>query len=379
MSDNNDLIFISYASPDRQRVCPYHDSMKARGFDVWMDVARIKPGQSWDFEIQRALNRAALIIVFISNNSVTRRGYVQREIKVALDKAMERLASDIYLIPVMLDDDAPIPDELKHIHIVRASASDCIEKIEDAIRHQLQQLGSSVAEAQGRANIRWWQTSYRESWEGLPGYEVEFRLLNLSSEQYPKIGEVTDIIRGDLLSAVANERTTKFTQSTELFNFGQQSFSRTNTWEAFPAAPKIVEKTLSLQYSVHWYGAGAAHPNHHFSTYCFLLDPLVQIKDLRNAFTDQERAFQLIQESTREQLLLPSPDGEERLSLEWVLEGTKDWDSFRSFGFEQDGIEFYFAPYQVAAYAAGAQFVKVPFDKVKTLLLPWLRNSLGHR
>src|SRR5258706_13604580 len=88
MSDN-EMIFISYASPDRERIVPYYDSLNARGYDVWMDYRRLKPGQSWDFEIRRALNRAALIIVFVSNNSIDRRGYVQREIKITLDKAME--------------------------------------------------------------------------------------------------------------------------------------------------------------------------------------------------------------------------------------------------------------------------------------------------
>src|SRR5258705_8000171 len=138
MSDN-ELIFISYASPDREHVVPYYDALRARGYDVWMDFRRLKPGQNWDFEIKRALNRATLIIVFVSKNSVDRRGYVQREIKIALDKAMEKLAGDIYLIPVLLDGDATIPDELKQIHIVHASDPDCTEKIEDAIRHQLQQ------------------------------------------------------------------------------------------------------------------------------------------------------------------------------------------------------------------------------------------------
>ena len=374
--DQNSLIFVSYASPDRERVVLYHDALESRGFDVWIDFRRLKPGQNWDFEIQRSLNRATLIIVFISNNSVSRRGYVQREIKLALDKAKEKLATDIYLIPVLLDDDALIPDELKYVQSVSASAHDCVDRIEDAIRHQLQQLGASVAEAQSRADVRWSHSSYRERWEGLPGYETEFKLVHFSSDRYPKIGEVTDIIRGALLETVSDYRAAKLEQDHNLFNFGQEPHSRTNTWEAFPAEPKIIGKVLSTQYSVHWYGAGAAHPNHFFIPFRFLLEPLFRIRDLRNLFEDGTKALALIQNSVREQLLTPLPDGDAALQEDWVSRGTADWDSLTCFAFEKDGVEFSFAPYQVGPYARGPQFAKEPFDTIKELMKPWLKNSL---
>ena len=90
-----------------------------------MDSKRLKVGQNWDFEIRRELDKAAIIVVFISNNSVDRRGYVQREIKLALSKADEKLPTDIYIIPILLDDDAQIPEQIKHIHCVRASDLNC--------------------------------------------------------------------------------------------------------------------------------------------------------------------------------------------------------------------------------------------------------------
>lgn len=370
------LIFISYASPDRARVLPFHDALKAGGFDVWMDVSRIKPGQPWDFEIKRALNRAALIIVFISVNSISRRGYIQREIRIALDKAMERLAGDIYLIPVLLDDDATVPDELKHLQFVRAADHDCVARIDDAIRHQLQHLGESIAEAQGLAHVRWSYSSYREHWDGLPGYETDFKLVHFHSERYTKIGEVTDIIRGRLLESVSAHRFAKLMQDHEAYNFGQDPFSRTDTWEAIPSEPKIVGRLLSTRYSVHWYGAGAAHPNQHFLAFCFLLDPLVRIGDLRNLFSDGPLALSIIQGAVRDRLLAPLPDGDIALSKEWVFEGTQDWDSFMCSSFEKDGIELAFSPYQVASYAEGAQIAKVPYDDLKPLMLQWLKNSL---
>ncbi|QOZ07490.1 RsiV family protein [Bradyrhizobium sp. CCBAU 51765] len=290
---------------------------------------------------------------------------------------MEKLSGDIYLIPVLLDDDAVIPEELKHIHVVRASDHDCVSKIEDAIKHQLQQQGSDIAEAQTLANVRWSHSSYRESWDGLPGYETEFKLVQFTSDKYPKIGEVTDIIKGTLLESVSSHRSAKLEQNHDTFNFGQEPHARTNTWEAFPSEPKIVGKIISTRYSVHWYGAGAAHPNQFFISFCFLLDPLLRISDLRNVFANRDEALSLIQATVRDQLLYPLPDGDSALSEEWVQEGTADWNAFGTFVFDTDGVEFSFGPYQVAPYAAGPQFAKVPYHILKPRFLPWLRNALN--
>ena len=89
MPDEAPSIFLSYASPDRDRVMQYADGLESHGFNVWIDYNRLKAGQHWDFEIRRELDKAAIIVVFISNNSVIRRDYVQCEIKLALDKAEE--------------------------------------------------------------------------------------------------------------------------------------------------------------------------------------------------------------------------------------------------------------------------------------------------
>jgi hypothetical protein len=74
MPDDAQTVFLSYASPDRDRVGPYADALESHGFNVWVDYKRLKAGQNWNFEIRRELEKAAVIVVFISNNSVDRRG-----------------------------------------------------------------------------------------------------------------------------------------------------------------------------------------------------------------------------------------------------------------------------------------------------------------
>ena len=281
----------------------------------------------------------------------------------------------------MLDQGAPIPEELKHIHFVRAEDRDCFEKLDDSIRHQLEQLGKNTSDAQARLNIAWSTSSYHDSWDGLPGYDAEFKLLHFTSDQFRQIGEVTDIVRGRLLANVAEQRCVMLDQDPSTYNFGQERYSRTNSWEAFPAEPKIAGKVLTLQYVYSWYWCGSAHPNMDFRSFCFLLDPLLELPSLSDLFVEEEKeaALAAIQASVRKQLLSPDdPEQSLKDQEETVLSGTESWDCFNAFVFEDDALSLSFAPYSVAAYGSGPQFAKVPVQELKDKLRPWFRNALGH-
>ena len=96
-------------------VAAYYSDLKHNSYNVWMDFHEAKGGQNWDFEIQQAMDLAAIIVAFISNSSITKRGYLQKELRVAHEKYREKLIDDIFLIPVMLDD-IEIPVELKGLY-----------------------------------------------------------------------------------------------------------------------------------------------------------------------------------------------------------------------------------------------------------------------
>lgn len=382
MQDSH-LVFLSYASPDRDRVLEWYDALSSKGLEVWMDKRRLKGGQNWDLEIKRALQKAAIIIVFLSENSVDRRGYAQREIKVALDQARDKLIDDIYLIPVMLDDGVVIPPELASIQVIRPEDGDQMEAATEAIAIQLERLGAETARIQGESQLRWTITTHKDQWDGLPGYESSYQLPRFQSEVYPQVGEITQILQGWLASQAMAERTVKFDQDPELCNFGQSRFRRQNSWDASCGDPKVKQRILTVAYTVSWYGAGAAHPNFGFRTFAFTLDPVTQITNLERIFLDKPEAFKLIQSTVREQLLNQDfndteSDGDPlRLPEDFVNDGTKDWDSFSNFIFGEDGIEFLFGAYEVAPYAFGPQTASVSYDKLAKLIRLETACALG--
>ncbi|MES2405824.1 MAG: TIR domain-containing protein [Pseudomonadota bacterium] len=361
-------IFISYATPDRERVLPYYSWLKENGLDVWIDCHSIKPGQNWDFEIKRALDKSSFVVAFISRQSYNRRGYVQRELKIALDNLSEKLIDDIYIVPVILDDDVEIPDQLKGIQCISDSDGQCKEKVSDAITFQLGRLGIQTDQMQRKQDIYWHTKTLQESWDGLPGYEFEAQLLSFTSETYPNAHQAGEYLQGHILNQLFQHRLGKLSQAPDFHNYGQDKFLRTNTYDAHCGDPKIKGRVLSVQYAVHWYGAGAAHPNFHFETFVFALDPLARIHALEDIFLEPLEALKKIQDEARSQLNAEffehSNDDAQSLGKDWIERGTEKWSDYSAFVFSENSIDLLFAPYQVASYAEGAKFAEVPYETI---------------
>jgi hypothetical protein len=110
-------IFLSYAREDRARVEQVYDSLKGEGFNPWLDTRDIMAGEAWSEVIGQSIRSADCMLVFISRHSVSKRGYVQREIKAALSELAELPDGAMFLIPVRLDDSEP-PETLRHLHYI---------------------------------------------------------------------------------------------------------------------------------------------------------------------------------------------------------------------------------------------------------------------
>ena len=97
-------IFLCHASEDKPQVRDVYRRLAAiEGFEPWLDEEDLLPGQIWADEIPHALKASEFILVFFSRNSVAKRGYVQREMKMALEAWEEIPGNMIHTIPVRLD------------------------------------------------------------------------------------------------------------------------------------------------------------------------------------------------------------------------------------------------------------------------------------
>jgi hypothetical protein len=101
-------VFLCHSSNDKPTVRELYHQLSAEGWmDVWLDEERLFPGHDWNLEIEKAVEAADAILVCLSNNSVTKEGYVQRELRIVLDYADYKPEGAVYLIPVRLEECEP--------------------------------------------------------------------------------------------------------------------------------------------------------------------------------------------------------------------------------------------------------------------------------
>jgi hypothetical protein len=97
-------VFLCHSSNDKPTVRELYQRLNAESWiDVWLDEEKLLPGQDWNYEIERALNNSDAVIVTLSTSSVSKEGYVQKELRFALDIALEKPEGIIFILPVRLD------------------------------------------------------------------------------------------------------------------------------------------------------------------------------------------------------------------------------------------------------------------------------------
>lgn len=105
-------VFLCHSSNDKPAVRELYQKLRAEPWiQPWLDEEELFPGDDWNLEIQRAIRETDAIIVCLSKGSITKEGYVQREIKTALDYSDEKPERTVYIIPVRLEECKP-PERL---------------------------------------------------------------------------------------------------------------------------------------------------------------------------------------------------------------------------------------------------------------------------
>jgi hypothetical protein len=136
-------IFLSYAREDEERVEDLYQELSNAGFKSWMDKKDILPGEEWELTIQKAIRRSDFFLACLSTNSVTKRGFLQKEIHLALDIWQEKLEDDIYLIPARLED-CEVPGRLRKFQRVDLFKEDGWPRLLKAVKAGMERLAEGI-------------------------------------------------------------------------------------------------------------------------------------------------------------------------------------------------------------------------------------------
>jgi TIR domain/Calcineurin-like phosphoesterase len=106
-------VYISFAEEDRRQVRELESTLRAAGFETWFDEKDLTAGSNWMDEIKQALPRSDVFVSCISTRSVSRPGFYDEEIALALELRKDRPA---FVVPVRLDDcELPAPYQKAHL------------------------------------------------------------------------------------------------------------------------------------------------------------------------------------------------------------------------------------------------------------------------
>ena len=129
-------IFLIYAREDQDKAMKVYENLKEMGFNPWIDTRELLPGQNWKKSIGEAIQESEYALALLSKNAVSKKGYVQKELKLALDLLGNGEKGFSRVIPVRLED-AEVPESLADLHWVDLHSEDGMNKLKQALQAQV--------------------------------------------------------------------------------------------------------------------------------------------------------------------------------------------------------------------------------------------------
>ncbi len=133
-------VFLCHAHADRDPVRGLYTRLTQDGVDAWLDKAKLLPGHDWELEIRKAVREADVVVVCLSKQ-FNQAGFRQKEVRLALDTAMEKPEGEIFIIPARLEECDNL-ESLRKWHWVDLFEDDGYEMLIRALRARADKIGA---------------------------------------------------------------------------------------------------------------------------------------------------------------------------------------------------------------------------------------------
>ncbi len=355
--------FISYASEDKDQALRYYKLLKEEGVIPWIDVYDLLPGHNWEVEISKALRAANIFILLISPRSLTKRGFVQTEANEAIERLKDKLPTDIYVIPLLLEP-CDIPSNIaSRLQFLDVSNAGAWEQVKASLLIAAEQQSIQLRQGVTHGPFKLFREKLLDKEDRNPGYDIEMEYPCFESTLIPSVAkELSNLFLGRAHTNLISNRVKPWDEDANI----DSCASRSARWEDF-GVKHATRRLLSLYFNISYYNSGAAHPNYYFETFNYaILEEKVYSLELTDFFVNINTAIQQISDICFRDLSKQywertheKPDPEQ---IEWFENGTaKKLDNFLKFTVEADRFVFYFSPYEVSCYALGNWIVNISF------------------
>jgi hypothetical protein len=144
-------VFLCHAHADRIAVRALYLRLKREGVDAWLDKEKLLPGSDWELEIRKAVRDADVVVVCLSKQ-FNQAGFRQKEVRIALDTAMEQPEGEIFIIPARLEECENL-ESLRKWHWVDLFEDDGYQSLIRALRARAERIGATLRIRRGGQSI----------------------------------------------------------------------------------------------------------------------------------------------------------------------------------------------------------------------------------
>ena len=111
-------VFICHASRDKPDARIVYELLTLVGAEPWLDERNLVVGVPWEDQIEEGVPASDVCILLLSKDSVTKEGYVQREIRMVLRYADEKPEGTAFVMSLLLEA-CDVPSDLQRYHYAR--------------------------------------------------------------------------------------------------------------------------------------------------------------------------------------------------------------------------------------------------------------------
>lgn len=133
-------VFLCHAHSDKNAVRDLYMRLIKDDVDAWLDKEKLLPGQDWELEIRKAVREADVVVVCLSKQ-FNQAGFRQKEVRLALDTAMEQPEGEIFIIPARLEECDSL-ESLRKWHLVDLFVEDGYQKLMEALQMRAKRIGA---------------------------------------------------------------------------------------------------------------------------------------------------------------------------------------------------------------------------------------------
>jgi hypothetical protein len=355
------MIVLSYAPEDFMRVAGFYQAFHDAGLEPWMDSKDRPPGALWERALSVAICRCDLLIIFLSEHSLDKRGLLQKELIQALSDWENKEVDDVYVVVARLEA-CKVPDQLANFQK--------FEALDDLKITQLVRLLRVLhSKATGKLDLLPKRLEYRLG-QILPGNpthcDIGVTIPQFHTSDGVLLSPINSLIEGtarDIMEAFLVQMASGLSAA-EIKELRLEKSPNDGFWLQ-PIVLTATDSLISTEFYISTYRRGAMDRSHYTRTLNIDVQNYSELFP-REIIKDETVAFRFF-----------STYCENALRAKWDLSHLtkQDWEfdpsgasAFQSFGFRKADLVFIFAARRVGAQVFGRTVVELPFNDVYRFL-----------